>query len=413
MLVVLLLSTALPLAIADRPIAFWNHAELNGLPYDTGCGVSEPFWQSACAVAQAKFKKSVPEEGCTAGCGDAIWVFFLELFVVSRGCLPCAAVGNTSNFVTELSLISGCLVGKVAVALTLVIFNLHGIPAASRSEQARNSVPLAMHALDLAAACGDKALLPVIGISYNQVEYLLNQMVFNFSRNVTSHFKRFRKHSRRLVFDIGIGEGDDSIHYLQQGYRVVAVDSIASQVALLQAKVTELPKRKYPSSNLVALHEQIGSPDDTATIACGELVRRFGVPYYLKIDIEGYDLSCLRTLASGSLPQFVSVELMTVDSPCCRQAREIVRHLLILGYYKMKLVRQRLYNALLGSDGMGLSPQSGSGPFGHDAIDFQHGRLWRDVSNVEVMLGNRQELFWDQEVNVHAEWYDLHACRNC
>ena len=40
-----------------------------------------------------------------------------------------------------------------------------------------------------------------------------------------------------------------------------------------------------------------------------ECLRRYGIPYYLKIDIEGMDLHCCRVLLNfGEKPNYISIE---------------------------------------------------------------------------------------------------------
>jgi hypothetical protein len=63
-----------------------------------------------------------------------------------------------------------------------------------------------------------------------------------------------------FIMDVGAHNGDDTAYYLHRGYRVVAVEA---------------------------------SPD-VPSVTMGDLLERHGVPYYLKIDIEGMDKECLQ-----------------------------------------------------------------------------------------------------------------------
>jgi hypothetical protein len=48
---------------------------------------------------------------------------------------------------------------------------------------------------------------------------------------------------------------------------------------------------------------------DIECIACSTLFERHGMPYYLKIDIEGYDLFVVRALKNfATRPRYISVE---------------------------------------------------------------------------------------------------------
>jgi len=203
----------------------------------------------------------------------------------------------------------------------------------------------------------------------------------------------------KLIFDIGLNYGGDTRYYLQHGYRVVAVDSDASML--------EYVAREISNGKLTTIHASI---DDNSITTCGGLVERFGVPHYLKADIEGFDLTCISSLRKGSLPLFVSVELVTADTveACCRMQSDIVHTLHGLGYTSFKIVRQHVYN-FLGRVPHDLNGDS-SGPFGHEAIDFQLGKTWRPHLSVLFWLQNHN-MFFHRENHLHNEWYDLHAFR--
>ena len=124
----------------------------------------------------------------------------------------------------------------------------------------------------------------------------------------------------KTVFDIGMYDGSDTIYYLEEGYRVVAVEAnpalvrraqmalrsyIASgQLQVLNAAISDTNE----AVQLVVCGDDLGSssiyeekvrdrtPIGTFTvpgITIQELFERFGIPYYLKIDIEGADAQCV------------------------------------------------------------------------------------------------------------------------
>jgi len=66
-----------------------------------------------------------------------------------------------------------------------------------------------------------------------------------------------------------------------------------------------------------------------------DLLRRHGVPYYLKIDIEGNDGLCLEALEPGDLPAFVSVEAHRL---------EYLTTLWTKGYRQFRVVDQTRHN---------------------------------------------------------------------
>lgn len=97
--------------------------------------------------------------------------------------------------------------------------------------------------------------------------------------------------SSDLIFDIGMHNGEDSEFYLKKGFRVVAVEAVES----LCTAVAEQLAESVDTRRLVIVNKAIAA--------------QFGVPYYLKIDIEGADLICLDSLRStGARPSYVSIE---------------------------------------------------------------------------------------------------------
>ena len=155
-----------------------------------------------------------------------------------------------------------------------------------------------------------------------------------------------------------------------------------------------------------------------------------GVPYYVKIDIEGADQLCLDALSSCELrPPYVSVET-SLDSR--REAERQFTTMRDLGYDAFKIVNQRLNAQYTCPD----PPREGafvdvrfdtlmSGPFGEETpgpwLSFD--RAWRRyrailveqrVFGISGLLGTT----WLARVysgvrrrllGAPVGWYDLHA----
>ena len=66
------------------------------------------------------------------------------------------------------------------------------------------------------------------------------------------------------------------------------------------------------------------------------LLAEFGVPYYLKVDIEGHDHLCIEALGGPNLPRYVSIE----QGP---EATAVVERLSGLGYTGFKCISQFHY----------------------------------------------------------------------
>jgi hypothetical protein len=74
---------------------------------------------------------------------------------------------------------------------------------------------------------------------------------------------------------------------------------------------------------------------EAETITLNSLVRAYGVPYYLKIDIEGADAIALQQLCELEVvPSFVSAELNDPSD---------LDHLRAAGYKKAQLINQNLH----------------------------------------------------------------------
>merc|ERR1711988_1284420 len=89
-------------------------------------------------------------------------------------------------------------------------------------------------------------------------------------------------------------------YYLQQGYRVLAVESDSACVACAKHRLAGHP-------DAFVLQEWIDWPGTGRT--CGDLLGFFGVPHYMKVDVDFMDLVCVATLDPASpLPRHLSVE---------------------------------------------------------------------------------------------------------
>jgi FkbM family methyltransferase len=164
----------------------------------------------------------------------------------------------------------------------------------------------------------------------------------------------------KTIFDIGMYDASDTIYYLEEGYRVVAVEA---NPALVQ-RAKERLRQHVEAGRLHLVNAAIGaetgsvelmiSGDDLGsssistervasrnpvgsysvrTISIQELVVQYGVPYYLKIDIEGADRFCVLGLRNDTRPQFLSFEIG-------EDVEELVTHSAAIGYEQFKIINQ-------------------------------------------------------------------------
>jgi FkbM family methyltransferase len=169
---------------------------------------------------------------------------------------------------------------------------------------------------------------------------------------------------QKLVFDVGMHNGDDTAFYVERGYRVVAIeadpvqaqagrDRFAEQieagtVTIVEAAIGEAPGvvSFWTSSN-----PEYGSFDkanalkgnNTAQevkVLCRtmrEIFAEFGMPHYLKVDIEGADHFCLEALDPQGKPQFLSFEKRRLDDLLLMRS---------IGYTRFKLIAQEDFRQL-------------------------------------------------------------------
>ena len=135
-----------------------------------------------------------------------------------------------------------------------------------------------------------------------------------------------------LVFDIGANNGDDTGYYLRRGFRVVAVEAVPEYAREVQDRFRTYVETGTLTVLPVAVGEQDGSTEffvsegnrgvwssfdaegarknglkatriTVPTRSIRSLFAEYGVPYYLKVDIEGFDHLCLSGIDPDDQPQ--------------------------------------------------------------------------------------------------------------
>jgi FkbM family methyltransferase len=180
-----------------------------------------------------------------------------------------------------------------------------------------------------------------------------------------------------LIFDVGLNIGQDTAFYLSQGYRVVAVEA---DPALAEAARKKFDRHiqegrldilnigiadrdgvadfwiceEKPEFN--SFHRAIAARDSYShkciqiqVLRFAKIIERYGVPYFLKIDIEGNDMLCLDGLSSSSLPKYLSVESecpVDEESASVEDGLRVLQKLDSLGYRQFKLIDQHTFCSL-------------------------------------------------------------------
>lgn len=139
--------------------------------------------------------------------------------------------------------------------------------------------------------------------------------------------------NKNLVFDIGTNNGDDALFYAHLGYQVIAIDADPSIIKSNNEKIKNDKIRflncavSYKDNEILDFYI---SEDDTRNSLVAEnfeaintlkevvkvkarslksLMEEYGIPYYCKIDIEGYDGVAIRSMKGISeLPAYMSAE---------------------------------------------------------------------------------------------------------
>jgi FkbM family methyltransferase len=261
---------------------------------------------------------------------------------------------------------------------------------------------------------------------------------------------------RDLIYDVGFHYGEDTEFYLKKGFKVVAIeahpalcragrqrfagDIESGRLVLLNLAVAETsgPITFFESDNDVwgsirrdaaERNERLGARWSELTVEgreFREILRQFGVPYYIKVDIEGADLLCLKAMAEfDDRPKYISIE---AEVDVLSGIREEVAILKSLGYAKFKIVRQGYvpqqscpFPAREGAFVEYKFPYGSSGMFGEEAPGEWIGgdqvvEGYRKIVRVQRLfgakgwvrrlpLGNKITSLLQPDVS----WYDTHA----
>lgn len=168
-----------------------------------------------------------------------------------------------------------------------------------------------------------------------------------------------------LVLDLGMHHGDDAGFYLSKGFRVVSVDAFPpyaedaaerfeSEIAAGRIQIVNRALADVGTETITLFVNEQKNDAHTirADIAAANqqhnvfsykeltvktttikgLFETYGVPYYMKVDIEGLDDQAASQLVHEAVkPAFVSFEASSIT---------ILGHLLAAGYDKFQLINQ-------------------------------------------------------------------------
>lgn len=266
-----------------------------------------------------------------------------------------------------------------------------------------------------------------------------------------------------VVFDVGFHRGEDTVYCLRKGFRVVGfeahpglVDAARRQFAaeladgrlqIVSGAITAQGQDSltlYTHSRLSgwsttaprrADRNEVMGPSAPVTVPAVDFaacLREYGVPHYLKIDIEAADMLCLEALRDvepEQRPRYTSIEAESETwSSVVRQFDTLEQ----LGYSRFAIVQQATIGGRVGRittrDGSTIPycfKNYSSGPFGEDLpgpwLDRQEAlRRYRRILPALVAAHAFDQLPKGTEIRYLAAslvdrplpgWFDLHAAR--
>ena len=251
----------------------------------------------------------------------------------------------------------------------------------------------------------------------------------------------------RLIYDVGMNNGDDCAYYLSKDYYVVAIEANPILVQRARERFRQEISKGRLTIEWVGIVEQPQKlpfwicderdvfssfdptragrngfkchPVEVKCVTFDTILEKYGIPHYLKIDIEGAEPYCLQHLPPTRLPHYVSIEAENLQCLVLLQQ---------LGYSEFKIVDQMRHNScfpdfsnttlfsrfakqicwyadrLQNRLGFVPFPRGSSGPFGEETPGE-----WQSFEEVASnWLCMRLGHYKSGTLNQHS-WYDFHA----
>lgn len=176
----------------------------------------------------------------------------------------------------------------------------------------------------------------------------------------------------KLVFDLGYYDGRSTLNFLESGFKVIGVECNPNMLNRCQI----LYKQYIDEERLILIDKAISNVDDSTipfyinnvnkewssclkkiptrindddvekilvkTITLKSMIKKYGCPYFCKIDIEGYDIIALKSLiGEKELPKYIQAESECIgdEDPDKIDFLEILNTLRDLGYTKFAFER--------------------------------------------------------------------------
>ena len=178
-----------------------------------------------------------------------------------------------------------------------------------------------------------------------------------------------------LIYDVGMHKGEDTEYYLRKGFRVVAFEADPDlakscrsrlseyldqgKLTIVEGAIVDLASSETSKGKITFFkndqnsvwgtickdwaerNERLGASSSSIEVDVIDFVsimRHYGVPYYLKIDVEGVDTFCVEALQNfQERPDYVSIES---DKTSLKQVANEIHLFSSLGYDSFQAVEQ-------------------------------------------------------------------------
>ncbi len=292
--------------------------------------------------------------------------------------------------------------------------------------------------------------------------------------------------TRKLIIDVGMHNGDDTNYYLHCGFNVLAIEADPTLVQQAKDRFIEYIKDGRLKILNIGIADREGEKEfyicdsntvwntfnieelinrnveyHTVKISCKKIdwvLKQYGTPFYLKIDIEGNDYLCIDALESYDLPRYVSTEILgdnnlerlkvlarlyelgytkfkcisqfdfiAMENPLAKEVKEyqrfrqIVRNnnLVLRGFMKLgvrKIINNKIneLEAEFRTRGGYTFPEGSSGPFGEDTPGkWMNIHEIKEVCKYYLNLFNKdvESIFWLEGYH-YSFWADFHASKD-
>jgi FkbM family methyltransferase len=211
-----------------------------------------------------------------------------------------------------------------------------------------------------------------------------------------------------LIYDVGMHKGEDTNYYLKKGFKVIGFEADPSlaefcrkrfakelergKLIIVEGAIIDFTDHTHQhnkvkffrnkdnsvwgtvNKNWAIRNETLGTTIEAIEVSAidfTECLNQYGIPYYLKIDIEGMDTICLKSLLNfQDKPSYISIESEKVNFKKLKGEFDLFHK---NGYDKFQVINQAIIDTFKESktntEGIYANFDfefDSSGPFGRD-----------------------------------------------